>query len=87
MCCTFSSSRKSMTRSVYWTIVILEHKICLEVSPSELKHLVSRTRMYWYWSMFSSNTWSSDSFYYGRHPISWLRHWLTPVQVPTCPHK
>ena len=26
------------SRSVCWTIVILEHKTCLEVSPSEWKH-------------------------------------------------
>ena len=58
MCCTFSSSRKSMTRHAQCAEALSSWntKFVLKYLLENGNFLVSRTCIYWYWSMFPSTS-------------------------------
>ena len=80
MCCSFSSSRKSMTCRVRSAGPLTSRNTTFAWKSllANASILVSRTRMYWHWSMFPSSTWSSD------FPRLWMAPHIVTPPPPAC---
>ena len=80
MCCTFSSSRKSMTRRAQYGEALSSSntQFAWKSLLANGSILVSRTRMYWYWSMLPSSMWSLD------FPLLWKAPHIVTPPPPAC---
>jgi len=80
MCCTISSSRKSMTCRARCAEALSSWNTNLSRKSllANRSILVPGTRMHWYWSMFPSSTWSWD------FPLLWQAAHIVIPPPPVC---